>query len=188
MAERLTTELAPYFHASHRYHLRIAVRRKCAKDSVTKPHALVARGTILSHLKLIYLFFHYWTTYLLITLPRIIAGHLVLFDRYFHDHSIDPLRYRLSHSSVGFAEFLSRAVPQPDLQLVLDVPAAELQRRKGEVSFEESNRQRRAYIEKLASTANGVVTNASLPISAVTQESLTAIFRYMKHRDLESHK
>ena len=84
VAARITAELTPHFRISHRHHLRIPLlRRRKSGSPVTRPHAQRPRGVLLSHLKLLYLFADYWLAHLLVTVPRLAAGHLVVFDRYF---------------------------------------------------------------------------------------------------------
>jgi hypothetical protein len=69
----------------------------------------------------------------------------VIFDRYYHDLLIDPLRYRYG-GPVGLAKFLGRLVPPPDLLfLVLDADDEVILSRKREVPLDELRRQRESY-------------------------------------------
>jgi thymidylate kinase len=179
LVEQLAAELTPYFRASHQHHLRIPLLRRAGVTApVTNPHVQPTRGPFMSYFKLLYLFFGYWLAHIFVTLPRLSAGHLVLFDRYYQDHHIDPRRYRLAQASVKLAQLLGKAIPEPDLQFVLDVPAEELQRRKSEVSLAESNRQRLAYSQRLGARSNSIIVDANKPISAVGKAILSTVLTY----------
>jgi thymidylate kinase len=169
IASRSAYDLLPFFGSAHRHHLRLSLRRQqCA--AVPQPHHREPRTLLLSRCKLLYLFAHCWVSYVLVTLPRLLAGHLVIFDRYFPDYRIDPRRYRLAPESVGLAAALSRHVPQPDLQIVLDAPAEYLRRRKPEVSLAELERLRLAYRQEIGGTGNSVLTDAGAPLAEVADQ------------------
>lgn len=168
VAECMAHDLSSFFTATHRHHLRMPLRaHKKLQQTVTEPHRQAPRGALLSHAKLLYLFVHCWLCHLLVTLPRLASGHLVIFDRYFPDHMIDPRRYRLAAASTRLAAGLSRLVPQPDVQIVLDVPAEALWQRKQEVTLAELKRQRVAYREKIGALAVAAITDASRPLAEV---------------------
>ncbi len=175
VAARLALALAPCFSGVVVRHLRISPAAKPHSAAVTQPHAQLPRSMALSCLKLIYMFVHGWLAHLLVTLPCRAAGQLIIFDRYFPDYAVDPRRYRLAHASVGFASLLGRLVPQPDLQFVLDVPAAELHRRKDEVSLAESARQRSEYAARLGARRNTMLVNADRPVDDVVREVVTEV-------------
>jgi hypothetical protein len=68
-----------------------------------------------------------------------------MFDRYFQDLLVDPLRYRYG-GPTWFARLLNRFVPPPDLIfLVLDAEEEVILSRKREVPREELRRQRASY-------------------------------------------
>ena len=85
--------------------------------------------------------------------PALRNSTLILFDRYYHDVLVDPVRYRLPASTLWFARFLARLVPPPDLYILLDVPAECCNRESLKLACEESRRQRLAYLQMFQSTA-----------------------------------
>ncbi len=171
VAKHLRLTIAPYFDGVIVHHLRVPLWGAYQPaQPVTQPHAQLPRGPVLSYLKLVYMFLQGWLAHLLLTLPCRAAGRLVIFDRYFLDYAVDPRRYRLAAASVRFASLLGRFAPCPDLQFVLDVPAEELQRRKGEVSLGESERQRREYSQRPGSLQNASMVNADRPVAEVATE------------------
>jgi len=58
-------------------------------------------------------------------------------------------------------------VPKPDLCIALDAPAETLISRKTEISFEELERQRKAYVELVGSVQNGRIVDAAQPLEDV---------------------
>ena len=158
----LEVSLSPFHAVIHRYHLRPHFGKKWQPSPpVTDPHAQPPRGWLLSAMKLLYWLVDYWFGYVRNIQPAIKAGGLVLFDRYCQDILIDPRRYRLPDSALGVAGALSRAVPKPDLLILLDAPPAVLQQRKVEVTYGECERQRQSYLRLFDSLPNGVVVDAT---------------------------
>jgi thymidylate kinase len=184
VAERLAWELTPYFPAIRRHHLRAEfLGARIAATTVTQPHAQTPRGVLLSCVKLQYLLLRCWLAHLVLVLPRVAAGELVIFDRYFGDYAIDPHRYRLPYELSFWAAVLSRFAPRPHRQFVLDVPGTELQRRKREVTPDESLRQRHAYVERLGRASNTIIISANRPISDVAGEIGNEILRLLQERN-----
>ena len=182
--ERLREGLAGTYAVRHHIHLRPMIGRGVKPGMVvTNPHAKEPRGGLASAVKAVYLFLDHLLGYWLVIRPRLRAGHFVAFDRYFQDYLIDPRRYRLSQSGVAMARLCLRFVPQPNLCFVLDVPAKELQRRKPEVSFAESERQREEYRRVFSAMNNAVMVNGDRPVSEVTDEVRSRILQFLSQRD-----
>ncbi len=181
--ERLTQELALSFRDIERFHFRPMFQRGW-QDSppVTKPHGKSPRGFLLSILKLLYWLADYWHGYVAVVGPALHNSSLILCDRYFHDVLVDPVRYRLPAAALGFARFVARLVPAPDLYILLDVPAELLQQRKPEVSCEESLRQRLAYLRMFQSMPNAFVVDAAGSLDDVTQQMKAVILEAMAAR------
>jgi thymidylate kinase len=112
---------------------------------VTSPHAKPPHGKLGSVAALFLIFLDYWLGYLLVLRPFLTRSGLILFDRYFPDLLVDPLRYRYG-GPMWLPKFLSRFVPLPDLLLVLLDPQSEvILSRKREVALEELRRQQASY-------------------------------------------
>ena len=103
-------------------------------------------------------------------------SQIVIFDRYLPDILVDPARYRLPLSSMRLARMLVRLAPHPDLCILLDVPAEVAQQRKQEVSFDESLRQRAAYLDMFKELPNTLLVDAVCPVDEVTRQIAAAIF------------
>lgn len=181
--QRLTQELALSFRDIERFHFRPMFRRQWQDSSpVTNPHGQPPRGFLLSILKLLYWLADYWYGYVAVIRPALHNSTLILFDRYYHDVLVDPVRYRLPASTLWFAKFLTRLVPPPDLCILLDVPAAALQQRKPEVACEESRRQRLAYLQMFHSVPNAFMVDAAGSLDEVTQQMKAVVLEAMANR------
>lgn len=181
----LETDLAAQFSSTRRYHLRPHFgKRWRSTPPVLNPHAQTARSFFASLVKLLLWFADYWLGYLFAVRPCVKRGGLVLFDRYGHDLLVDCKRYRLPIRAFGCARLLVQALPVPDLFVLLHAPAEELQRRKSEVSFLESQRQVRDYLNLMGSLPNAVVIDALRPLDSVAKEAcqLISLFREIRAR------
>jgi thymidylate kinase len=88
-------------------------------------------------------------------------GRLVVFDRYTYDALLAPggekLRARVSYA------LIRRTCPPPDLVIVLDVPAATMYARKGELGVARLEDFRRRYLAMRQRLPNTAVVDASQP-------------------------
>jgi thymidylate kinase len=179
----LTQELSLIFREIERFHFRFMFRPGW-QDSppVTDPHGQPARGFLLSILKLLYWLADYWWGYMTVIRPALHNPTLILFDRYYHDVLVDPVRYRLPGSTLRFARFLAGLVPTPDLYILLDVPAEVLQQRKSEVACDESRRQRLAYLQMFHSVPNAFMVDAACSLDEVVQQMKAVVLEAMANR------
>lgn len=108
-------------------------------------------------------------------------GRVVVFDRYTDDAALpsgmatggrDRLRRRI----------LAAAVPRPDLILVLDAPAEELFRRKGEHDLERLERDRRHYLAVAQASRRAAVLDATLPPEDVARAAAARIWAVLAVR------
>jgi len=181
--EQITQTMLPAFRRSEYFHLRPSrgsgANQKTAV--VTDPHGQASRGFLGSTAKLIYLVGDYTLGYLLKVRWLLVRSSLVVFDRYYHDLLVDPIRYR-HRGPLWLVRFIGKLVPKPDLLILLDAPAEVLQERKQEVPYEETSRQRDAYRKLVASFPNGVIVDASRPLPEVVNSVNIAILRYLEKR------
>jgi len=184
--EQLKTSLGPAFPAVAQYHFRPQFgHRQNGRAQVTDPHGRAPRGFFISLLKLIYWLLDCWCGYLIAIRPGLRQSRLVIFDRYFPDVVVDPRRYRLPASVMGFAKWLVRLAPGPDLHVLLDAPVAVIQRRKAEVSHAETLRQRAAYLAMFQLLPDKLIVNADRPVDEVARHVATAVFLLLTSRKFE---
>lgn len=167
----------------HYIHLRPRLGRNTDQNAapVTNPHAKAPYGQVLSTLKIFYLLADYCGGYILKVRPLLKRSEIVIFDRYYHDLLVDPKRYRYG-GPMWLARLVGRLVPKPDLWILLDAPAEVLQSRKQEVPFEETARQRQAYLDLVKGFKNSVVIDASQPLDDVVADTNRAILEFMAKR------
>lgn len=167
------SEMSKAFRRVQYQHLRpgLLVPKRRGGMVVTDPHGKPPRGTLASTFKLV----HFWLDFVIGAsvwlLPQKVRSTLIVFDRYYHDIVADPLRYRYG-GSLRLARWLGRIVPQPDLVFILDAPAAVLQQRKKEVSLEEGERQRSAYLELRSEFRQARVIDVAQPLDKVIADVL----------------
>lgn len=138
---------------------------KVNKSSVvSNPHEQKPRNKILSNIKLIYFFIKYTKGYYQIIYPQKIRSKIVIFDRYYYDILVDPKRYRHNGSS-WLTKLIGYLIPSPDLTFIIDAPTDILQKRKQEVSYEESDRQRKAYLELKNRIPNSHIIDNSINLN-----------------------
>lgn len=131
----------------YKYHHLFPSRRVAAgKPPVLNPHEQLPRSRFMSNVKLMYFLYKYSIGYWMIAYPQKTRSNLVIFDRYYYDILVDPRRYR-HNGSQFLTKLIGKIIPKPDLFFIIDAPAEVLQERKQEVTFEESKRQRQAYLD-----------------------------------------
>jgi thymidylate kinase len=175
--------ISPAFRRVARYHLAPDVLRQRDTNAppVTDPHGKPPRSVIGSIAKLGYLFLRYWAGYLLRVRPQMVRSTIVVFDRYYHDLLIDPRRYRYG-APLWLARAVAAMLPKPELWLLLDAPAEVLQSRKQEVTFDETVRQRDAYLQLFARLDNAHILDASQPLECVVDQANRVVLNYLASR------
>lgn len=175
--------LALAFWGTNYFHLRPRLGNSAAHGAAptVDPHGLKPRSAVTSSLKLLYYAADYVVGYYGVIKPLLLRSRLVIFDRYYHDIIVDPLRYRY-----GGPRFLARIVgwfiPRSNLYLFLDAPTDVIRERKVEVSEEETTRQLQRY-RQLARTLRGsAVVDASQPLAAVVAASTDVVLDKMAER------
>jgi len=148
--------------------------------STSQPHALPARSFLTSLVRAAYWFVYYTFGYINFHLA-LARSTLVLNDRHFVDILVDPKRYRYG-GPLWLLRLIWLLIPKPDLIVLLDAPAEVLQARKQELSFEETVRQRRAYLSLVRTMGNGHVVDATQSLDHVTGDVSDIILRHLTTR------
>ncbi len=145
-----------------------------------QPHALPSRSFLTSVVRAAYWFVYYTFGYVKLRLA-LARSTLVLNDRHFVDILVDRKRYRYGGPS-WLMRLIWRLIPKPDLIILLDAPPEVLQARKQEVSFEETARQRNAYLSLARTLENGHVVDASRALERVAGDVSDIILRHLTVR------
>jgi thymidylate kinase len=184
LISHLREKLAGAFRRAEVFHLRPGLMgARGASGPVIDPHGKPLHPVWLSFLKVPYYVLDYGLGYLLKVRWKLVRSTLVLFDRYYDDLLVDPLRYRY-RGLRWFVHLARRLVPMPDLCLILDVPEDQLRARKREVSLEELRRQRQAYRKLAMEGPNAVLLDGSLAPTEVTRNASEAILDHLHVRYL----
>lgn len=177
----LINNLKPIFLKYNIYHL-YPKKIRNSKPTVI-PHSMKPRGLVGSLIKLIYFFLLYSFGFITKVYPNKLKSSLVIFDRYYHDLIIDPIRYRN-----GAGDFLTRLVsyfiPKPDIWFLLDANPKNIHSRKAEVSFEETSRQVIEYKNLMSQFNNGYIIDANQSPRNVIFDIEKIILEYMNKRTL----
>ncbi len=180
--EHAIAALAPAFRRTHYTHLRPAIGLgKGNGTPVLDPQGKPPRSWLVSVVKVFYFLFDYTVGWWVVVRPRLVRSTFVVFDRYYHDLLVDPLRYRYG-GPMWLARWIGKLLPQPDLWILLDAPPEVLHARKQEVSFEEVARQREAYLRLVQGMNNSVVVDASQPLDDVVRKVNMRILDLMAAR------
>ncbi len=156
LAGRLSEELGPAFRRTLRLHWRPdllprlgAIVGRPAPDA-DRPHEGEPSGTFTGLIRLLYYWMDHVLGYWLRIWPARVRSGLVIMERGFLDIKVDPRRYRL-RAAGSLIDLLAKAVPRPDVELVLAAPPDLVHRRKRELSGGEVRRQ----VEEWARIASG---------------------------------
>jgi thymidylate kinase len=102
-------------------------------------------------------------------------GALIMFDRYFDDFIVDPVRTRV-HPATRAPQWLSHLMPQPDKVIVLDCDPAVAYARKPELSLDETNRQLSVYRELSQKRRSWHVVDAGRSADEVLDQVCRIVF------------
>lgn len=174
--QELQHRFEPAFDAITLFHFRPGFRsQRVDRPPVTRPHAQRPRSLLVSLGKLLYWLVDCWYGYLFVIRPGKRREGLILFDRYYPDILVDPLRYRLPERCAKFTRWLTALAPRPDLYVLLDAPAEVVQQRKSELPLVESHRQRVAYLKMFEIIRDKLLVNANRPADQVARNIFVAI-------------
>ena len=119
----------------------------------SSPHELQPRGVLSSVVKAFVLFLECWLYWLN---ERQRSSRLLIFDRFFDDLTLDPLRYRLAKSGQVVAQLLLPFAPARTIWINVSAPVDVIQSRKQEVEPAETAGQLERYAGYLSKKTNAI--------------------------------
>lgn len=148
----------------------------------TDPHDEPPRGTLGSIAALLIILLDYIVGYIFTLRPFLTRAGLVIFDRYYHDVLVDPLRYRYG-GPLWLARIVGHFVPPPDLLfLVLDADVGVILARKKELPMEEVQRQRESYQLFSKGDAPSTLIRTDLGVDKTVEEASRFVIEYLAQR------
>ncbi len=186
---RLAERFGPTFRRHRIFHWRPGMlgRPDNGGGPVAAPHDEAPRGSLASVAYTLGFFLDYWMGYGLVIRSLLARSALVVFDRYFHDLLVDPLRYRYDGPR-WLVRLLCPLVPPPDLIfLVLDAPEEVIFSRKREVPAEELRRQRQGYRLLAASFARASLVKTDQGLEQTVGEACRLLADYLFERFQRRH-
>jgi thymidylate kinase len=189
MVGRLTEALGPCFRRQRIFHWRpmVIAPQKETGMPATDPHDELPRGALGSIVALFAIFLDYWLGFAFVLRPFLARSGLIVFDRYYHDLLVDPIRYRYG-GPMWLAKFLGRLIPPPDLLfLVLDAGDEVILSRKREVPPEELRRQREGYRQFTLGAARAALVNTDRGIEPTLGEATQFIVEFLTERFQRRH-
>ena len=188
LIEHLTHALLPPFRHHRVFHARpMLLWRREYSGPNNVPHGKPPRSLVASIAKLLALLPDYWLGYWSGYKAPACPISLVVFDRYFHDLLVDPLRYRVS-APTWLPKFLSRFVTPPELLfLILDAPEEVILSRKREVPPKELRRQRAAYVRLSDNLPNALLINNCVGLDRTISDASRAVVEHLARRFQRRH-
>lgn len=182
----LRADIEPAFRRIQQFHL-FPIPQTEENAVEQNPQGIKKRGFILSLLKLFYLLWVYTKGHLLYVMPKNIRSTLTIYDRFFDDLLVDPLRYRNGTPSWVVKAFRCM-IKEPELWLFLDCPTDVIQARKSEVPYEETERQRKAYIKLAQSKKKCLVLNTNRDINNISLDACRFVCKALNQRAIRRYK
>ena len=109
-------------------------------EDMADPHRAEPSGLLGSAFRVTYYWLDYFIGYPLRVLPKRSRNSLIIFDRWFYDYLVDPLRFRVSLKSSA-PWVLQKFLPKPDRVIICTAPPEQILGRKQELSPAEVGRQ-----------------------------------------------
>lgn len=119
-------------------------------------------------------FILFWAGYLRSVRPAVDAGALVVGDRWAYGYLVQPTALKY-HGPTWLARAVVRAMPQPDLTIILKAPPDVVHARKQELSPAEIAEEQVAWLQIPA--PRRLLLNADRPLDHVIAEAYSAVFR-----------
>jgi thymidylate kinase len=153
---------------------------RSGKRGTDQPHALKSRSLAVSLLRLAYWFAYHTYSYFSVRVA-LARSTLLLHDRSFVDILVDQKRYRYG-GPVWMLQLVWRLAPKPDLVILLDAAPEILQRRKQEVPYEVTVRQRASYVALVGAMPSGRIIDAGAPLARVVESVTESILEHLRIR------
>ncbi len=188
LLEALHEVLDPAFRASENttFKLRAAAlptldqllhfgKRTHTTEDFNRPHRAAPSGPIGSMLRAAWYALDARLGWWLKVTPRRRRHCLIVFDRYFDDFLVDPLRARI-RPNAWTTRFFAKLVPRPDRVMVCTAPLEVVRARKQEISEAQTDQQLRGYERLAAERPEAFVVDTDCDLDVAVDRALSALF------------
>lgn len=149
--------------------------------TISNPHAQKKTVLIRTIMKLFFYVIIYNWGYLTQILPMTSKNGLVIFDRYYFDLMIDPIRYRMKVSK-KVIKFFGYFIPKPDINFALIAEPKAILNRKNELSLNEIIKQQ-DYITHYFTADNCYMIKTDIQESGTSNKIKNLIIEYVKSKN-----
>jgi thymidylate kinase len=189
--EGLANSVACFFGEVIKYHWRpgflpdagvlSGIRSPATGVRMVDPHGRPPQNGFSSLLRLLYYFVDHLVGYYPAVLKRAAKNHLVLFDRYMDDMSVDPRRFRLGLPPWLVAVVTRMCIP-PNLIFVLHAPSGMIFERKQEVAPDMLAELLKRYSRLAGHRKQVYLIDAAKPAIEVIAECRNILLRTLEQR------
>ena len=144
-------------------------------EDMADPHRARPSGMLGSALRATYYWLDYLIGYPVRILPKRSRNSLIVFDRWFYDYLVDPMRFRVSRDS-PLPGFLHRFLAKPDCVLICTAPPETILSRKQELSSDEVYRQVEQFRHLADRLTQASVIDTSQDLDRCVDEVIRKIF------------
>ena len=158
----------------HYFHYRPPIDKRWSQPNpgMIQVHTAKQMNVLGSLLRLARSFVLFWLGYLRSVRPALKSGAAVIGDRWAYGYLVKPETLRYS-GPVWLARAMIKALPRPDLVVILSLPPAEIVSRKAELTEEQARVDLEAW--RSLNVEQGLVVDAQRPARAVACEILGAL-------------
>ena len=181
LLREVSSGIAAIFSSQSIYRWRPAVFAS-APRTVCLPHSKPLRSIWGSIGYLLFTWFDFLAGYALRTRWKLAQDGVVIFDRYYHDILIDPLRYRYAGPMWLLTAFKKLVPPREIFFFVLDADELTVLNRKRQLPLEEIQRQRISYREFATRVSDSAIVKTDESVESSRAHALEQLFRYLSQR------
>jgi thymidylate kinase len=150
-------------------------RRTHTLEDFNRPHRAAPSGPFGSMLRAAWYALDSRLGWWIRVTPRRRRHCLVLFDRYFDDFLVDPLRARI-RANAWTTRFFSKFVPRPDHVMVCTAPLEVVRARKQEISEAQTDQQLRSYELLAKQRPEAFVINTDCDLDVAVDRALSELY------------
>jgi thymidylate kinase len=151
------------------------------------PHSKPLRTARGSIFYLLFAWIDFLAGYLSETRWILAQNGLVIFDRYYHDILVDPVRYRYAGPK-SLLQILAGLIPPRDVFFfILDADEQTILSRKQQLPREEISRQRAAYCHFADTAHASAIIRTNRPVKECKAEALQQYFAHLSRQVAKHH-